>query len=101
MMLKLIVIDIYFYFYFYFLLVINVLFLRKMYNVFFKIGNVVIIILIFKVINFIFLISQEKDLVVRDNFDLYFNRVVVSLLYVYVYLCVIFFVIIYVLVVVL
>lgn len=98
MMLKLIVIlvDIYSYFYSYFLLAINALFLRKMYNVFFKIGNAAIIILIFKAINSTFLISQEKDPVARDNPDLHFNRAVVSLLHVH--LCAIPFATIYVLV---
>lgn len=101
MMLKLIVIDIYSYFYSYFLLAINALFLRKMYNVFFKIGNAAIIILIFKAINSTFLISQEKDPVARDNPDLHFNRAVVSLLHVHVHLCAILFATIYVLVAVL
>lgn len=56
-------------------------------NVFFKIGNAAIIILMFKAINSTFWISQEKDPVARDNPDLHFNRAVVSLLHVHVHLC--------------
>lgn len=70
-------------------------------NVFFKIGNAAIIILMFKAINSTFLILQEKDPVARDNPDLHFNRAVVSLLHVHVHLCAILFATIYVLVAVL
>lgn len=72
-------------------------------NVFFKIGNAAILILMFKAINSTFLISQEKDPVARDNPDLHFNRAVVSLLHVHVqvHLCAILFATIYVLVAVL
>lgn len=92
MMLKLIVIDIYSYFYSYFLLATCIIFKK---NVFFKIGNAAIIILMFKAINSTFLISQEKDPVARDNPDLHFNRAVVSLLHVHVHLCEILFATIY------
>lgn len=70
-------------------------------NVFFKIGNAAILILMFKAINSTILISQEKDPVARDNPDLHFNRAVVSLLHVHVHLCAILFATIYVLVAVL
>lgn len=70
-------------------------------NVFFKIGNAAIIILMFKAIYSTILISQEKDPVARDNPDLHFNRAVVSLLHVHVHLCAILFATIYVLVAVL
>lgn len=64
-------------------------------NVFFKIGNAAIILLMFKAINSTILISQEKDPVARDNPDLHFNRAVVSLLHVHVHLCEILFATIY------